>query len=89
MPRHSGRAAILLGGAIVTSRDTTNIDMKPYELGGYHFVLIEGEVYVRYSDVFEEEREAEEEEQEEEEKPKPKKRGSSGCYARLLRVKFE
>lgn len=63
MPRHSGRAAILLGGAIVTSRDTTNIDMKPYELGGYHFVLIEGEVYVRYSDVFEEE-----------EKPKKKNR---------------
>jgi len=48
LPRHSGRAAILLGGAIVTSRDTTNIDMKPYELGGYHFVLIEGEVYIRY-----------------------------------------
>ena len=40
--------------------------MKPYELGGYHFVLIEGEVYVRYSDVFEEEREAEEEEEQEE-----------------------
>lgn len=27
--------------------------MKPYELGGYHFIIVNDEVYVRYSDVYE------------------------------------
>lgn len=34
-------------------------DHPEYELGGVHFIIVNGEVYCRYADVFEDEAEAE------------------------------
>lgn len=56
--------------------------MTQYELGGIKFIIHEGEVYCRYSDVFEvEEEEEEQPEVQVEEKPKPKEPKSKGKAA--------
>lgn len=48
--------------------------IRKYELGGVLFVIVDGEVYCRYEDVFEEEADTEETEEEAGERQKAKRR---------------
>ena len=54
---------------------------KKYELGGVHFIVVDGEVYCRYADVYEEDQDQDDEPDEEEEEDEevvvttPKRRG--------------